>query len=160
MSEEVRSVGRKRPALLPFQWLGVLLLQLLLGLVAAGVFWAAARNESVHDTYYVVAHFNASFLIAPAVFGLYYAFSEKMTGLRYRPVLGQLHFFTFFAGSMLVLAPSLSIGVFGLPDRYTDYPASFAFWNTVSTVEFGLLAVSLLIFGIVIVDSLVRRVRG
>ena len=62
---------------------------------------------SLHDTYYVTAHFHYV-LSMGAIFsifaGLYYWF-EKITGLRYSEFLGQLHFWVFFIGVNLTFFP-------------------------------------------------------
>ena len=64
---------------------------------------------ALHDTYYVVAHFHYV-LSMGAVFsmfaGVYYWF-EKITGVRYSEILGQIHFWTFFAGVNYIFSNAL-----------------------------------------------------
>ena len=64
---------------------------------------------ALHDTYYVVAHFHYV-LSMGAVFsmlgGVYFWF-EKITGVQYSEILGQIHFWAFFVGVNLTFFPRL-----------------------------------------------------
>lgn len=96
----------------------------------------AAIDISVHDTYYVVAHFHYT-LSMGAVFGIFaglYFWSEKLWGIRFSDELGQIQFITFFAGVNLTFFPMHFLGLAGMPRRIPDYPVAFAGWNFLSSI--------------------------
>ena len=47
-----------------------------------------------------------------------------------------------------------------MPRRYVDYPQAFAFWNKVSSVGYVIMAVSMGIFLILLIEAAVRRRKG
>ena len=77
--------------------------------------------------------------------GFYYWF-PKMSGRMYNEFLGQLHFWVFFVGVNMLFFPMHFLGVNGMPRRIPDYPGQFEFWNHISTLGYGIVAISVLIF--------------
>jgi heme/copper-type cytochrome/quinol oxidase subunit 1 len=109
----------------------------------------------LHDTYYVVAHFHYVLSMGAvfSIFGGFYYWFEKMTGLKYSEFLGQLHFCLFFAGVNLTFFPMHYLGVAGMPRRIPDYPDAFYVFNSVASWGSFLSAVSVLVFFMVLLDA-------
>ncbi len=116
-------------------------------------------NTLMHDTYYVVAHFHYV-LSMGAVFGVFaawYYWIEKMTGLAYPELLGQIHFWLFFVGVNLTFFPMHFLGLAGMPRRIPDYPDAYAGWNAVSSFGSNISAVSGLLFFYIVYVTLTQK---
>jgi cytochrome c oxidase subunit 1 len=111
---------------------------------------------ALHDTYYVVAHFHYV-LSMGAVFGIFagfYYWIQKMTGLDYPEVLGQIHFWVFFVGVNLTFFPMHFLGLAGMPRRIPDYPDAYSGWNAVASYGSYISALSALFFFYVVYITL------
>merc|ERR1711881_799804 len=90
------SISLKTPMLFAIGFIYLFTVGGVTGVVLAN----SGLDVSLHDTYYVVAHFHYV-LSMGAVFsifgGLYYWF-DKITGITYSEILAQIHFWTFFVG--------------------------------------------------------------
>ena len=114
-------------------------------------------DDYMQDTYYVVAHFHYVLSLG-AVFslfaGFYYWFG-KMCGRQYNEFLGQVHFWVFFIGVNIIFFPQHFLGLQGMPRRYPDYPDAQAYWNTVSSYGYLIMAAGMVIFFVNIAWSLI-----
>jgi heme/copper-type cytochrome/quinol oxidase subunit 1 len=106
-----------------------------LGGVTGVVLANAGVDITLHDTYYVVAHFHYTMSMGAlfSIFAGFYYWIGKMCGRQYPEGLGKLHFWVMFVGVNLTFFPQHFSGLAGMPRRIPDYPDAFAGWNMVSS---------------------------
>ena len=91
----------------------------------------SALDISVHDTYFVVAHFHIVMGIT-AVFGMFagvYHWFPKLFGRMMNTRLGYVHFWITIIGAYGVFFPMHFVGIAGAPRRYYDYSVYELFDN-------------------------------
>jgi len=113
----------------------------------------APVDITLHNTYYVVAHFHYV-LVSGALFaimGAVYFWLPKWTGKMYNETLGKWHFWLSMVGFNLAFFPQHFLGLAGMPRRIPDYALQFAEWNMWSSIGAFLFGASqlLLVYNVV-----------
>jgi len=130
-----------------------------------GVTGVALSNSgldiALHDTYYVVAHLHYVLSMGAvfAIFAGFYFWIEKITGLQYPEILGQVHFWLMFIGVNLTFFPMHFLGLAGMPRRIPDYPDAYSFYNLVASYGSLISSFATLFFFYVVYVTLTGGVK-
>jgi len=116
-------------------------------------------NVSMHDTFYVIAHFHLMFsagVITGSFAGIYYYF-PALFGIKYSRMFGYMHLVYFFGGQWMTFIPMFWIGYSGMPRRIHDYPAFMMGWHGMASVGHLTTLIGVLFFFLMLLDSHVER---
>lgn len=116
-------------------------------------------NVSMHDTFYVVAHFHlmlSGATVTAAFAGIYYYF-PALFGIKYSRIFAYLHLIYYFGGQWMTFVPLFWVGYSGLPRRVHDYPAVFMGWQGMASVGHFITLVGIVFFFLMLLDSHIER---
>ena len=69
-----------------------------------------------------------------AIFGAFYYWSPKWTGVMYDETRGKIHFWWSLIAFNVAFFPMHWLGLAGMPRRYADYPMQFADFNMIASI--------------------------
>jgi cytochrome c oxidase subunit I len=147
----------------PRHWQFGMLIMALSGGVTGWMLANAGVDRALHNTYYILAHFEyVAWLVACfGGFAAWYAWAPKLAGFQYDMRLAKLHFWLTAIGTAVLFFPQHFLGLVGMPRNYADYPDAFAKWNLVSTYgSYIVMAATLLFIGSTIHAFVNSRRRG
>jgi heme/copper-type cytochrome/quinol oxidase subunit 1 len=116
-------------------------------------------NVSMHDTFYVVAHFHLM-LSGTAVMGLFvgtYYYFTALFGIKFSRIFGYLHLIYYSAGHWMAFLPMFYLGFSGMPRRVHDYPVVFMGWHSMATAGHLVTLVGIMFFFFMLLDSHIER---
>jgi cytochrome c oxidase subunit 1 len=116
----------------------------------------APVDITLHNTYYVVAHFHYVLVSGAlfAIFGGIYFWLPKWSGHMYSETMGKLHFWLSMIGFNIAFFPQHFLGLAGMPRRIPDYALQFTEWNAISTVGAFIFGFSQLLFLYIVISTI------
>merc|ERR1712166_1294209 len=125
------------------------LLMFTIGGTTGVILGNAAVDLTLHDTYYVVAHFHFVLSLGAviAIFSGIIFVAEKILGSRSSlpspsSTLSLYHLVLTFIGILLTFSPMHFLGFNVMPRRIPDFPDSFHSWNFLSSIGSGITLLS------------------
>ena len=116
-------------------------------------------NVSMHDTFYVIAHFHlmlSGATLLACFMGIYYYF-PALFGIKYSRMFGYLHLIYYFGGQWMTFVPMFWLGYSGMPRRIHDYPAFLMGWHGMASVGHLTTLIGVMFFFFMLLDSHIER---
>jgi cytochrome c oxidase subunit 1 len=126
----------------------------------SGVFNSDVPSDvTTHGSFFVMAHFHYTIMggLVFAFFAGIYYWVPKMYGVKLNERLAKVHFWMMFLAFNSTFAPLFGLGFLGMPRRVVTYPASFQGLNDWVSASAFVLGLSMLVFLLNVVWSLVFK---
>jgi heme/copper-type cytochrome/quinol oxidase subunit 1 len=152
----VTTPPERQPRLLAFYWV-----------LGATIIWLASPRpkgllpETVPgETYYVMVrgHYAFSLSAGLLIFAAIYLFLDTIDRRRYRRGLGLVHLGLTFVGSLLILSPSVALGLIGTPRRYVDPMTVMTTANAIMDIGYVMTFIGLMVFVVMLIEALIRQI--
>lgn len=114
---------------------------------------------TLHDTYYVVAHFHYVLSIGAiyTIFAGFFHWIPLFYNISFNYYLSVIHFIITNIAVNLTFFPQHFLGIIGIPRRYSDYPDSIAPWNKLSSLGSSITLISILIINFIIIERILTN---
>jgi len=130
----------------------------------SGVFNSDVPSDvTTHGSFFVMAHFHYTIMggLVFTFFAAIYYWGPKMFGFNFNERLGKIHFWLMFIAFNSTFAPLFGLGFMGMARRIVTYNPSFQFLNDWVSVSAFVLGISMLVFLVNVVWSLlIKRERA
>ena len=127
----------------------------LIGGLSGPILATVASDMHMHDTYFVIGHFHATFFggfVFPFFAALYFWY-PKITGRMYNETLGKVHFWIMLPAFWVMSLGQMTTGVMGMRRRIADYEVSISAFiedpiTGVAMIEFVHILITIAAFSI------------
>jgi cytochrome c oxidase subunit 1 len=129
----------------------------LIGGTSGVVLSDVATDTQLHGSFFVMAHFHYTIVggLIFSFFGAIYYWVPKMTGLQFNDRLSKWHFWSMFLSFNSTFLPLFALGIMGMPRRVSSYEPNLVGLNTWVSISAFVLGVSMLLFLVNVVYSLI-----
>ncbi len=126
----------------------------------SGVFLSDVPSDvTTHGSFFSMAHFHYTIMggLVFTFFAAIYYWGPKMFGFKFNERLGKIHFWMMFLAFNSTFAPLFALGFLGMPRRVVTYPTNLQGLNDWVSVSAFVLGLSMLVFLVNVVWSLIIR---